>query len=327
MQSHIWRRRLSIAVFLTLLAALVFTLLRPYAAIDWLRLRDYQPSQVVTDLASQTTMTDSARHYFYLNHPAVESKTEFQNKCPKYDDQTITIGCYIGGQRGIYILSVQDQRLAGVEQVTASHEMLHAAYERLGTSDKRHIDSLLQAYADNGLQDKRVKAALEGYKKSEPGQQLNEMHSMFGTEVSNLPPELESYYSRYFSSRQTVVKFAENYQDAFQSRQDQIDQYDSRLAQQAAIIKNNTQQLDQQASALETERQRLDSLRDRGDIDAYNAGVGPFNDSIASYNELLSTTRRLINQYNELVETRNAIAAQKVELQSAIDSSSLPSSR
>jgi hypothetical protein len=327
MLNRIRRRGLSVGIFVALLAAFVFVLIKPYALIDWLRLRGYTPPTTISSLAEQTTMTDTAKHLFFLNKPSVEDKKAFQTKCPKYDDQTITIGCYVGGQRGIYVLGVNDERLAGVEQVTAAHEMLHAAYERLSQSDRDYVDNLLRTYAENGLKNQRILTALEGYKKSEPGQELNEMHSMFGTEVADLPDALEEYYSRFFNNRQAVVGFANSYQEAFTSRQQQIDDYDSQLEQQSAVIKANTQKLDSQSTKLEDERRRLDGLRSSGDIDGYNAGVAPFNVAIGSYNDLLTTTRELVQRYNQLVETRNAIAAQKVELQSAIDSSSLPDSR
>jgi hypothetical protein len=327
MHKRFWRRGFSVTVSIVLVGLLVFTLAQPYAIIDWLRMLGYQPSQAISGLAQQTTMTSSARHLFYLNRPDVEDKPTFQKKCPKYDDQTITIGCYIGGQRGIYVLAVSDARLAGIEQVTAAHEMLHAAYERLSNGQRQYVDNLLRTYASNDLKDQRIKAALEGYKKSERGQELNEMHSMFGTEIADLPDELEQYYKQYFDNRQAVTTFAQNYQEAFQSRQEQIDRYDAQLEQQAAIIKANTQSLDQQAKTIEANRQKLDSLRSSGNLEAYNDGVAPFNAAIAAYNDLLVSTRSLIGQYNQLVETRNAIAAQKVELQTAIDSSRLPSKR
>ena len=36
-----------------------------------------------------------------------------------------------------YIYNVNDERLNGLKEVTAAHEMLHAAYERLPESDKK----------------------------------------------------------------------------------------------------------------------------------------------------------------------------------------------
>lgn len=321
------RQRLSLAALLLLLSVLVFVLVRPHAIGDWLRLRGYVPSAEIVALADDTAMSDSGRHLFYINRPALHDKAAFRSNCPDYGEQTIVIGCYNGGQRGIHILEVEDERLQGVEEVTAAHEMLHAAYDRLSKSDRARLDKLLQAYADTGLTSERIKAALKDYQRTEPGQHYNEMHSMFGTEIASLPAELEAHYSRYFIRRAEVVGFAERYQDAFTSRQSALEDYDRQLQKRSQQIKDNTQDLRQREAAIEAARQRLDNLRANGNTEAYNAGVEPYNSQVDAYNALLETTRQLIDQYNALVEERNAIAAQTVELQQAIDSSSLPGSQ
>lgn len=327
MKFRVSRSRVGVPVLLVLLIVLVFVLARPHAIGDWFRLYGYTPTEAVRQLVVFNAMTDEAEHLFYINRPELLDKTEFRQKCPQYDEQTIVIGCFLSGQRGIYVLSVDDERLHGVEEVTAAHEMLHAAYERLSGRERSRVDAMLRQYADNGLQNKRIIEALKSYQKSEPGQELNEMHSMFGTEIASLPAELEEYYAQYFASRQTVVKAAEQYQAAFTSRQASIDEYDEQLEDLSIQIKANTQSLERQGQTIDRERDQLDGYRQNGNIDAYNAGVEPFNARVNAYNGLLATTRELIERYNRLVAERNAIAAQTVELQQAIDSSSLPESQ
>jgi uncharacterized protein YukE len=321
------RRRLSILVLAVVLLLLFLVIRNPYRITDWFKLRDYQPTADITAIGDATTMTDKARHLFYINHPELQDKAAFRQSCPQYDEQTIVIGCYDAGQRGIFVLKVDDERLNGVEEVTAAHEMLHAAYERLSDSERARIDALLQDYANTQLKNQRILTTLEGYKKSEPGQQLNEMHSMFGTEIDDLPTELKAYYSQYFQDRSRVVAAADAYQAAFTSRQATIEQYDSQLKQLNTKIKADTQSLETQADDIDRSRKQLESYRQGGNIDSYNNGVEPFNARVNAYNALLEATRQEISQYNTLVGERNAIAAQTLELQKAIDSSSLPQSQ
>jgi uncharacterized protein YukE len=321
------RHKFGLVTSLVLIGAGVFVLLQPYAIPDWIKLYGYTPPPAITTLAKDTTMTSAASRLLYVNHSAIEEKVSFRQHCPQADEKTIVIGCYHSGQKGIFILSVTDERLHGVEQVTTAHEMLHAAYERLSNSEKKRVDAMLTSYQQNGLTDQRVISAIESYKKSEPGQELNEMHSMFGTEIGDLPQDLEQYYGQYFTSRKTVVDFADQYQDAFTSRESAINEYDTQLKDQEAEIKANTRMLEPQASEIEQERSRLDNLHEQQSIIAYNAGVAPFNAKVIAYNDLLETTKKMISNYNALVEKRNAIAAQTVELQQAISSSSLPGSQ
>lgn len=317
------KKRSGFVGFLILVVVATVTYSQSQKIVDWIRLRDYQPPAAIAAIADQTTMTPAGRHLFYLNRAELQDKSTFRHSCPNYE-ATIVIGCYREGQRGIFVLKVDDPRLAGVEQVTSAHEMLHAAYNRLSKSERQATDSQLQTFASGQLSDARIKATLKGYEKTEPGQQTTEMFAIFGTEVSTLPPVLEQTYSRYFSNRQAVVAFANSYQAAFTSRQDQVKQYDARLNTMDASIKASTQRLDSQRAALEQASNKLRAYRQAGDLTSYNAAVSGYNQQVNAYNSLLDQTRTLIKQYNQLVRERNALAAETNTLRDAIDSNALP---
>lgn len=310
--------------FLLLFVVVLLGLTQAQAVGDWWRLRNYVPPAKVSQLADQTSMSDLGRHLFYLNHPGVESKADFRKACPDYGEKTIVLGCYKSVQNGIHVLAVDDERLSGVEQVTAAHEMLHAAYDRLKPGEKTKLDQALQAYASSGLVDERIKKTLEGYRTTEPGQEYNEMHSIFGTEIASLPPELEAHYRQYFTDRKKVTTYAAQYQDAFTSRKDEVARYDAMLADQSKQIKANLARLDDQEKQINSEESRMVSLRSQGRYAEYNANVNSFNALVDNYNGLIATTKQLIESYNQLVEQRNAIAAETTELQQAIDSSVVP---
>ena len=139
------------------------------------------------------------------------------------------LGCYHSGQSGIFVLDVTDSRLDGVEQVTAAHEMLHAAYDRLSRSERSKVDAMLEDYYKNDLKDQRIVETINAYKKSEPKDVVNEMHSIFATEIASLPAPLEKYYQRYFTDRGQIVANAERYKSEFTSRQEAIVGYDAQL--------------------------------------------------------------------------------------------------
>lgn len=291
--------------------------------LDWWKLRQYQPPVAISEIASQTTMTPAAVHLFYINQPSLDDKATFRRNCPDYE-QTIVLGCYKSVQHGIHVLQVDEPRLEGVEQVTAAHEMLHAAYDRLGKTDRQRIDGLLQDFARRQLDNDRIKATLKGYERTEPGAQNTEMHAIFGTEVAVLPGELEEYYRQYFSDRQVVVRFAANYQEAFTSRQNQIKDYDRQLTTLKSHITSRTGELERRRDALSVQERQLEGYRRQGDIVAYNAAVNDYNQAVAAFNQILEQTKSLIARHNQLVEKRNQLAVQTVELQQAIDSSALP---
>ena len=291
---------------------------------DWWRLRNYDAPAAVAQLASEDTMTPEAERLFYVNHPDITSGGKFADNCPSGSEKTVVLGCYLSPDKGIYVYAVTDSRLDGVEQVTAAHETLHAAYRRLSSGERKKVDAMLLDYYQHGLTDQRVKDTIAAYKKSEPNDVVNEMHSVFGTEVPNLPAPLEQYYKQYFTDRAKVTAYTASYQAEFTGRQDQVAAYDTQLRAMKQQIEANEAQLDQQKVAIDNQNQQLQRERDQGQIAAYNSGVAGYNRSVDTYNALLASTKNLINQYNAIVAARNAIVLEEQQLAGELSGTSLP---
>ena len=303
-----------------LLAANIFAWSQRQAIADWLRLRSYQAPSDIAALASGTTMTDYAKHLFYVNHPSLQSKESFNQHCSDESQETAVLGCYRGNRQGIYIYAVTDSRLEGVREVTAGHEMLHQAYDRLSSSERARIDGLLEDFYNHGLSDEAVKTKLDSYKK-QPGTVLvNEMHSIFGTEVRDLPPELEAYYKQYFADRLKVVSMREAYQSEFTRRQDLVKQYDAQLADLKQQITASRVTLEQDMNFLTTKEKAINQDVNSGSQAAYQADVQAYNSMVNTYNALLTSTRNLISEHNDIVGKRNDLAVQEQQLQQALDS-------
>lgn len=310
-------RLLSFLFTLLVLGGFFFIFLQRQAIFDWYKLRDYTPPAAVSQLATDTTMTGEARHMFFVFHPdLIQDKATFNQRCPHYE-QTIVLGCYVSN-RGIYLYDVQDPRLQGVKQVTAAHEMLHVGYQRLSRSERKRVDEVLQeAYAQ--VTDARIRSTIESYQK-DGADVNNELHSILGTEVAALPPELEAYYKQYFTDRAVVVSFAMAYEKEFSSREQRVADYDARLAGLKTQINANEMDLEVRATQLEAERRRLDGLLAAKNYQPYNAGVITFNASVQQYNALVATTRTQIDEYNRLVNERNQLALEQRNLAQSLDS-------
>ena len=286
---------------------------------DWSKLRGYNPPASIAQLASATAMSDKARHIFYVNHPQlVGDTTTFRQDCTT-NEQTIVLGCYHPTQQGIFVYDVQDQRLGGIEEVTSAHEMLHAAYDRLSSSDKTKVNKMLEDFYKNDLKDQRLLDTIEAYKKSEPNDVVNEMHSVFGTEVAGLPAPLEDYYKRYFNNRGAVVAFSQKYETEFTSRSAKAAQIEIQLKSLKAKIDSQEAGLKAQSERINAKRSQLDALRASGKIEEYNAGVAAYNADVDSYNNGVAIYKRDVNSYNDLIEQYNAVAGELKQLYGAID--------
>lgn len=321
--------RLSILVVLLVWLALLGLLaVNRQNIFDWWRLRHYQASAAVSQLAGQDTMTAYARKVFYVNRPAIDDKQQFANVCPSGSrEQTIVLGCYHAGQAGIFLLGVSDPRLNGVEQVTAAHEMLHAAYDRLNGSERQRVDAMLLDYYNHGLHDQRILNTIAAYKKTEPNDVVNEMHSVFGSEVAKLPSGLEQYYKRYFTDRAQIAAYAASYQAEFTSRQAAVAQDDAQLASLKARIDGLEADLKTRQATVDAQQAALLNERNANNATAYNAGVPGYNALVNAYNAELQTVQSLIAQYNQLVASRNAIALEEDQLVNELGNNLTPINR
>ncbi len=315
MRTRFWSYTASILIVLLATTAWV----KQDALFDTWRLRNYSAPPEVSRLADTTTMTSGARRLFYVYRPLLEDKSSFNQHCSN-SEQTIVLGCYVEHQ-GIYLYNISDPRLNGVIEVTAAHEMLHAAYDRLSDKERQRVDGLTAQVAGT-VTDERLKSTIENYRVKDPNVVPNELHSILATEVRDLPADLEAYYSRYFTNRKVIVELADKYKQAFTEREDQVKSIDDQLAGLKTQIDALNESLETQQKALKTSYDDLQQKRNGGSVEAYNAAVPGYNQAVVSYNRDVNRQKQLVTQYNSLVEQRNTLATEENELIKALDSRS-----
>ena len=313
-----FRRILSILLVVVLIVGSIFTWNKRQDITDWYALKNYSPPAEVVKLADNIQMTDKARKIFYINKPKISDETEFLSACSK--EAAIVLGCYISGD-GIYIFNVTDKRLNGVKEVTASHEMLHAAYERLSGAEKQRIDNLTnKAFSD--LKNQRIIDNVERYRREDPSVVPNELHSILPTEVRDLPKELEEYYRQYFKNRSKVVDLSDGYEEEFESRKETFANITKRLESMKKQIEQDEKELESDYNELKIEQSRLDSLLSSGDVAEYNTAIPAFNRQVNAYNNSVNSVKNLINDYNNLVKQAKSLQVEINQLVNALDSSS-----
>ncbi|MCA9333162.1 hypothetical protein KDA00_04820 [Candidatus Saccharibacteria bacterium] len=312
------KRILSLIFLLVLLSTSTLAVLKRQIIYDWIRLRKYVPSIQIAQLASATTMNDNGKHLFYVNWPTLQNKSDFNQNCTE-SEKSIVLGCFVE-HKGIFLLDVEDERLNGIEEVTAAHEMLHAAYARLSGSERQRINKLTEE-AFLGQSNARILKTVEAYRTKDPSIVPNELHSIIATEVRNIPEELEDYYKTYFTNRSKIVDLSEKYEQSFADLEQQAESYKIQLDTLKTEIEVKNKQLEKTALELNTEYQDLESRRESTTNPvAFNLQVKNYNTKVALYNAEVQTVSSLIDQYNQLLEKYNATVLQENELIKAIDS-------
>lgn len=308
---------------IAIISLILFAVTHRQQIYDEIALRGYDAPARVVEIADNTEMTDSTRRVFYVNRPEIDDKNRFKGVC-KTTEQSIVLGCYIENN-GIFLLEVSDPRLSGVMEVTAAHEVLHAEYDRLSASKREEIDRLTASYFAT-IKDERIKSTIDNYRKKDPSVVPNELHSILGSEVRSLSPELESHYAKYFKNRQTVVAYSEQYEQVFTDLKSEQDKYVNRLDE----IKSQFNQQLAKLDALEAQREKfkneLDSLRSQDRISEYNARVDEYNNIVVARNSLIPSLKSLSSESEDIVEKYNSSIVLYKELVDVIKADSIPES-
>lgn len=235
-----------------------------WALSNWQRIDDqftvwnFAPTAELEAYVDRSTMSAEGEFLFYASEPTVHESEDFDTVCSSQKEDVGILGCYLPATKAIHLYDVTDARLDGIEEVIASHEMLHAAWDRLGPEAQSDLGTLLEKQFESLASDADLAARMQFYAETEPGERLNELHSIIGTEVGELSPELEAHYATYFTDRAALVAL--------------------HVASDAVFT-----DLQVRADALVAS---LDALRAEVEADyaAYNAGYDSLNADIASFN-------------------------------------------
>ncbi len=267
---------------LGLLLVLVVGVLNYQFLLDQYALATFKPDPAVGAIESRLSLTDKARAILYRAQPKIDDKATFNRDCQTSKGE-LELGCYY--RERIYVLEISNPSLAPEMDVVTAHELLHAAWARLGQKDRERLaaqlDQVYQAQADAELRQR-----MAGYAKTEPGQEANELHSILATEEARLTPELEQYYARYFENRSTIVAAHARYEGVFNSRRQELE------SELAAIRGYKAQ--------LAVVNRQLDSYRSAGRVEQYNALVPRQNSLVDTINSRIEQYRQGVDEYNAL---------------------------
>lgn len=290
-----------------------------YKITDWWRLRNYEPSASVEGLATQAQLTDEARDYFYASYPELDDKETFNNNCP-FPERSFVLGCYDGDR--IYVLDVTLPELEAAEPVTAAHETLHAAWQRMDPGEKRHIGALLREEYQRS-NDQHLKEVIDNYKQAGDDEEAtitNELHSILPTELRELPPELEEHYRQYFKDRGKVVDLFDSYEAVFAANEAELERLKTEIDESYKALVAESAELDHTRTQIDANNARLNTLRAQNRVEEHNALVPEQNALIRSYNSRVVAHNASVEAYNKLVERYKALALKQTGLVNALDS-------
>ena len=313
---------LVVLVNLALIAGVTWVTLNPQRVTDQLVVWQYEPPVAIAQYAERTTMTDEGMFLFYASEPRVARDDAFDTICASQAEDVGILGCYLPGPQRIYLYDVTDERLNGLEEVVAAHEMLHAVWDRLPQSERERLAVLLEAEVAARADDEDLAETLAFYAEAEPGQRANELHSIVATEFSDISDELEEHFALYFTDRSAIVRLHEVSSAVFSEQEAQIDALVARLEELDASISADQATYNAGYDQLNADIGGFNSRAEAGDFssqDQFDRERSTLLQRQADLDALYRTIDARVTEYNALIDQLDELNARVTELNEAIN--------
>jgi len=285
----------------------------------------FRPSSEVVSLADRSGMNDEGKFLFYASQPQIDDAQNFNGKCGQSEASTAILGCY-AGQR-IYLYNVTNAQIDGIKEVTAAHEMLHAAYDRMTSNERTQVNAFVEAEYAVLKNDKTFAQRMAFYAKTEPGERDNELYSIIGTEVAAISPELENHYRQYFTDRSLVTSLHTKYAAVFANLQSQEQQLSDQLTKLGNTIDSDSIKYNAQVSQLNTDIQAFNQEASNSGFSSeaeFQSARTALVSRVDALNALRTTINDAVTQYSALKQELAAVSTQSDTLNRSIDSNLAP---
>ncbi len=249
--------------------SLLFLIIAITIGLNFVLIRDvligirYQPSGEMAEIRASLDLTDTGMRIFNASFPELLEKTDFNRKCREAENESAILGCYIGDK--VYVYNITDSELSGIRELATAHELLHAVYERMGDSEKvALVEPLTRVFEEN---QELLGSEIDSYPVSE---RQEELYVRAGTEIKDLPVDLETHYAGIFKDQDKIVDFYNSYIGVFRK-------IESRLKELLAEINSLKSEIDAKILEYET------------GVSGLNAKIKEFNTCAETLNCFTST--------------------------------------
>jgi hypothetical protein len=231
-------------------------------------------------IRTKLKLTGQGEFIFNAAQPELNDAADFNENCRQDETEVAVLGCYTLGN--IYVYDIKDTRLDGIRELTAAHELLHAFWAKMDDGERERLQPILNQVYKNNLA--ILKDDIETYAESE---RLEEIFVRAGTEIKELPAELEGIYARVFENQDAVVDFYNDY---------------------SAVFREMKTRLENLVDELESLKSQIDEK-----IHEYEVGVANLEKDIINFNSCAETVR-CFQSNAEFYAQRNALIARESAL-------------
>lgn len=315
----------SLAVSIMLLALSLFITFNRQLLTDALHFWTYHPTSQMKSVTSRAAFTDSGLFTFYAVQPEIATGEQFNSKCNQREEGTAILGCYVNDR--IYLFDVTDERLDGIKEVTAAHEMLHAVYQRLSDDERTKVNALVEKEYEKLQSNPSFAERMAFYARTEPGERDNELHSIIGTEVGSISSELERHYAKYFKNRKAILALFDGYNSVFLDLDKQAKALSAQLDTLSKKIDADMLSYGSDVKELNADIEAFNRRAESGGfatITAFNVERKKLQNRLAAVTSLRAEINTDIERYNALRKEYNQSVTESNNLYKSIDSTLAP---
>ena len=289
---------------------------------DYLRGFGYEPEGEMGRIMRDLGLTERGEFLFKASRPELSSQDEFNTTCRTVmEEEMAVLGCYVGDS--IYVYNIESAELDGIRELTTAHELLHAVWARMSLGERSELDDeLSQALKAN---QSVLGEELEAY---DDEQRQEELFVRAGTEVANLPAELEKVYGEVFRDQDKVVRFYDKYIGVFREMEREMEELTTRMERIQTEINGLSGDYERRVDVLNSE---IDDFNACADTAGCFESEGTFYSRRAvlvgeqeALEGMYNQINGLVDQYNELVEKYNADVTRTEKLNRVMNSNSRP---
>ena len=323
------KRWAGFTVFLVVVAVVVLGMTHRQEIKDHFASLGYEATPRVGSLARDLDLTDAGRRIFLATQPTVDGSQHFNEQCAKVDhsEQGHVLGCYTSDR--IHLYDVTDERVSGIVEITAAHELLHATYARLGDGDRTLLAAKLRdAYEALAPTHPELAERMSVYEHLSDAAFANELHSVLGTEVRDLPDWLEEHYAQWFADRSGLIDVFESYHTVFNDLQRQADDLQARMTalrsdvEQRKIAYSAAVDAFNSDAAAHAARVARDEYAEEPDAEQRDGQA--LEDRRTALDVDLAALQRDIERYNALRDDLESLSEVSAELDEQLDSDLAP---
>lgn len=306
------KRALRLAIFLVVVIAVIVAFAHKQDIQDHFSASNFNPSPRTVEVMDSLQLTQTGKRVFLASHPTVDGSQKFNEQCANVDhsEDGHVLGCFAGDR--IHLFDVTDTRVSGIVEVTAAHELLHATFSRLSSGDRTALSERLRnEYDVMSTNNPELVERMSVYEHLSDSAFANELNSVLGTEVRELPTWLETHYAKWFKNRSELVDHFDAYHSVFLELQDQAEGLQAEMSTLRSDVEQRNSNYD---AAVKQFNRDAAEFRARNERFEFSADPAEFDRIRAELSERRSTLQTTLARLQADIDHYNGLRKQLQEL-------------